>query len=425
MNKEVSTSNLGVSTSTLPFELKATNNETDFNHYLEAKSAHTDVDQTSAEVDTIKWFMNDVTVTNENKGLHPGSHGTFSFNLYPKHSENMTIKFSIETSAYKYVVDSSGERVKDADNYDTIVQIAANQPAAKYVSGHIVFFENYDSVTGYYSKRIGNYFLYDTSAHSADAQTDDDGKTFYPITIHWIWANTFGQFVLDKGDVDLRDAALFSTSQATYTPVGSNTAITPRNEMIQYIKTDSGSYFFDSLNTSSASLDTMLSSPANIKSYIIPLSNGYSSTYSTSNTGDLNLKWCNHNSNENKPYTDPNCTCRATFSPNGSKYTSNLKCVTNEFTDVMVRTYLAGAYYQITDDLILPAKFAGLGAGNEGRYAFRGVIVGKQDAYNKLDGTEGTETRYPCITNKSANPLILTSNGCVVKNVIVQVNDLS
>lgn len=275
MNKEVSTSNLGVSTSTLPFELKATNNETDFNHYLEAKSAHTDVDQTSAEVDTIKWFMNDVTVTNENKGLHPGSHGTFSFNLYPKHSENMTIKFSIETSAYKYVVDSSGERVKDADNYDTIVQIAANQPAAKYVSGHIVFFENYDSVTGYYSKRIGNYFLYDTSAHSADAQTDDDGKTFYPITIHWIWANTFGQFVLDKGDVDLRDAALFSTSQATYTPVGSNTAITPRNEMIQYIKTDSGSYFFDSLNTSSASLDTMLSSPANIKSYIIPLSNGY------------------------------------------------------------------------------------------------------------------------------------------------------
>lgn len=150
-----------------------------------------------------------------------------------------------------------------------------------------------------------------------------------------------------------------------------------------------------------------------------------SSTYSTSNTGDLNLKWCNHNSNENKPYTDSNCTCRATFSPNGSKYTSNLTGVTNEFTDVMVRTYLAGAYYQITDDLILPAKFAGLGAGNEGRYAFRGVIVGKQDAYNKLDGTEGTETRYPCITNKSANPLILTSNGCVVKNVIVQVNDLS
>ena len=275
MNKEVSTSNLGVSTYTLPFELKATNNETDFNHYLEAKSAHTDVDQTSAEVDTIKWFMNDVTVTNENKGLHPGSHGTFSFNLYPKHSENMTIKFSIETSAYKYVVDSSGERVKDADNYDTIVQIAANQPAAKYVSGHIVFFENYDSVTGYYSKRIGNYFLYDTSAHSADAQTDDDGKTFYPITIHWIWANTFGQFVLDKGDVDLRDTALFNSSQTAYTPVGSYTSITPREEMIQFIRTDSGSYFFDTLNTTSASLDTMLSSPANIKSYIIPLSNGY------------------------------------------------------------------------------------------------------------------------------------------------------
>lgn len=275
MNREVESGGMGITTSTLPFELKATNNETDFDHFLEAESVHTDVDQTSADVDTIKWFMNDLTATDENKGLHPGSHGTFSFNLYPKQSENMTIKFSIDTSAYKYVVNSSGERVKDADNYDTIVQIAANQPAAKYVSGHILFFENYDSTTGYYSKRISNHFIYDTSAHSADAQTDENGKNYYPITIYWVWANTFGQFVLDKGDVDLRDAALFNSSQTAYTPVGSNTTITPRDEIIQFIKTDSGSYFFDSLNTSSASLDTMLSSPANIKSYIIPLSNGY------------------------------------------------------------------------------------------------------------------------------------------------------
>lgn len=275
MNKEVSTSNMNVTTSTLPFELKATNNETDFDHYLEAESTHTDVDQTSAEVDTIKWFMNDVTATDENKGLHPGSHGTFTFNLYPKQNDDMTVKFSIALSAYEYVENSKGERVKDEDDYDTIAQISANQPAAKYVSGHILFFEAYDTSTGYYSKRIGDYFLYNTSAHSADAQTDENGKTYYPITIHWIWANTFGQFVLDKGDVDLRDAALFNTSQSTYTPAGANTAITPRNEMIQFIKTDGGAYFFDDLNTSSASLDTMMSSSTNIKSYIIPLSNGY------------------------------------------------------------------------------------------------------------------------------------------------------
>ncbi|MBQ8967667.1 hypothetical protein [Ruminococcus sp.] len=275
MNKEVSTSNMNVTTSTLPFELKATNNETDFDHYLEAESTHTDVDQTSAEVDTIKWFMNDVTATDENKGLHPGSHGTFTFNLYPKQNENMTIKFSVDVSAYEYVEDNNGERVKDEDNYDTITQISANQPAAKYVSGHILFFETYDSTTGYYSRRIGDYFLYDTSAHSADAQTDGNGDTYYPITIHWIWANTFGQFVLDTGDTDLRDAALFNSTQPTYTPVGANTTVTPRNEIIQYIKTDDGSYFFDSLNTNSASLETMMSSSANIKSYIIPLSNGY------------------------------------------------------------------------------------------------------------------------------------------------------
>ena len=135
---------------------------------------------------------------------------------------------------------------------------------------------------------------------------------------------------------------------------------------------------------------------------------------------DQNLMWCNC-----KAYTDSNSTCRATFSPNGSKYTSNLSGVTNEYPDYVVRGYLAGAYYQITTDLVLPAKFAGLGAGNQGRYAFRGVIVGKQGTYAKLDGTEGTETRYPCITNRSPNPLILTSNGSVVKNLRIKTENVT
>ncbi|MBQ8967670.1 hypothetical protein [Ruminococcus sp.] len=138
--------------------------------------------------------------------------------------------------------------------------------------------------------------------------------------------------------------------------------------------------------------------------------------YSTTSYGDLNLKWCEGSDK----------TCKTTFSPDGTLYTSNDTSKSgNKYTDVVVRSYLAGAYYQITADLTLPAKFAGLGAGDQGRYAFRGVIVGKEGSYSNLDGTEGTQTRYPRITNKSANPLILTSNGSVIKNVILKVDNVT
>ena len=67
--------------------------------------------------------------------------------------------------------------------------------------------------------------------------------------------------------------------------------------------------------------------------------------------------------------------------------------------------YLCSAYYKINEDIELPSDFAGLGSNGT---AFRGVIVGN----NK-----------PTITNKSQNPLILNSNGSVVKDVTIKVSN--
>ncbi|MBO4692774.1 MAG: hypothetical protein J5659_00055 [Clostridia bacterium] len=78
----------------------------------------------------------------------------------------------------------------------------------------------------------------------------------------------------------------------------------------------------------------------------------------------------------------------------------------------VVRTYLAGAYYSITAaEIELPATYVGLGSltdwsnttDYECKYAFRGVIVGNRNI----------------IVNHSANPLIKTANGCVVKEATV------
>ncbi len=84
----------------------------------------------------------------------------------------------------------------------------------------------------------------------------------------------------------------------------------------------------------------------------------------------------------------------------------------NDWTDENARYYLANAYYKIANNITLDSKFAGLG-GIEANYAFRGVIVGETD--------EQGVPKYS-ITNKSTNPFINVSNGCVVKDVNVVVN---
>ena len=62
-----------------------------------------------------------------------------------------------------------------------------------------------------------------------------------------------------------------------------------------------------------------------------------------------------------------------------------------------VRLYLENAYYKVEGSITLPGSYAGLGGTDTsqndttGKYAFRGVIVGSNNA---------------TITNNSANPLI-------------------
>ena len=75
-----------------------------------------------------------------------------------------------------------------------------------------------------------------------------------------------------------------------------------------------------------------------------------------------------------------------------------------------VRKYLAGAYFLIDGDLVLANDFPGLGAGTTGDYAFRGVIVGKNN------GTDETPD-YPSITLTNGVPFVSNSNGCVIKNL--------
>lgn len=72
-----------------------------------------------------------------------------------------------------------------------------------------------------------------------------------------------------------------------------------------------------------------------------------------------------------------------------------------------VRRYLAGAYFVVTKDVTLPSDYTALGTTTSEEYAFRGVLMGRGN---------------PVITNTSRNPLIYSSNGCVVKDLTVEVD---
>ena len=98
-------------------------------------------------------------------------------------------------------------------------------------------------------------------------------------------------------------------------------------------------------------------------------------------------------------------TCNAFTHSNGN-YTSTTTSENWNKNDV--KAYLAKAYYQIGQNITLGTTFTGLGA-RDSAYAFKGVIVGLNSNIT--------------ITNKSAVPLIKVSNGSVVRNLKVIVDN--
>lgn len=95
------------------------------------------------------------------------------------------------------------------------------------------------------------------------------------------------------------------------------------------------------------------------------------------------------------------------FSYDGSTYYTSTETTTKWNKDE-VRAYLAKAYYEIGQDLVLGASFHGLGDYSS-TYAFKGVIVGKNSSIT--------------ITNKSTVPFIKISNGSVVKDLNIVVDN--
>lgn len=130
--------------------------------------------------------------------------------------------------------------------------------------------------------------------------------------------------------------------------------------------------------------------------------------------------WCDDKS-ECAVFTHNTDTSKYTYEENGTTYT---------WGDEQVSLYLASAYYVVTTDITFNKEdsFPGLGASptgdTTGKYAFRGVIVGgSSDGSVKITNKSG---RYQVTSGDNdrfnTSGLITMSNGCVVKNLTIEVD---
>ena len=118
-------------------------------------------------------------------------------------------------------------------------------------------------------------------------------------------------------------------------------------------------------------------------------------------------------------------TC-AEFEHGSGNYTYTEGGTTYTWTEDQVSLYLASAYYMVMGDITITGTYPGLGASpandTSGKYAFRGVIVGaKSDGSVKISMSVSRPTQ-PEVSNFENTPgLITMSNGCVIKNLIIEV----
>lgn len=226
-------------------------------------------------------------------GIEPDSHGKLTFWVVPDETGTLDLDFSFNIRGFigkfrenedeneppilenlyevndDLTVANSGGVLQDNND------LATKKAALEYAKGHILFFSDYDSSTGYYSGflgtaktiRFGNCI---NPASNPKAKYNENNPVSvtagqkYQVTIYWKWANTIEQMVFDNNSF-YSDNALFSPSDS-----GSFDLI------YSYLSNTTDNKVFSGI--SDADIDahlTTIRSNSDITASLTDLSNGY------------------------------------------------------------------------------------------------------------------------------------------------------
>lgn len=280
----------------------------------------------------------------------------------------------------------------------------------------------FDTGKGVYTYNIGDDW--NNGAHSTDYcvtygmevgydDTADYVNTQYPNQERWYLDTNPGTFVnpISSSDSDGDYSSTFVSSYLPYVAVPYNR--TEKHYQLEVNHTSSqfggcGTYNDPYTITNGEDFQTIYNilaseTPGSAEIYL-PMKNALEA--------DFSATW--HSNEENKKCKK--FVYAASKDVNGTTYTNYYWLNGGSekgYPAKDVRTYVAGAYYQIkpanngTSITISNANFKGLGNTTDNYAQFRGVIVGN-----------GNDT----IINKTSYPLIAYSNGSVVKDVRIEVD---
>lgn len=140
--------------------------------------------------------------TNDGEKIRPGSRGTLEFYIVPAASvEELTIQFLPTLSGIK-------RNVGDND----VVSYAAvtDESTLQFLKGHILFFQTHTTggkYSGWIDPDVG--FTYSLAAHSGEKQSDENGN-YYPVTLYWVWPQTYVHLTNGSAFADNDQAALIA-----------------------------------------------------------------------------------------------------------------------------------------------------------------------------------------------------------------------
>lgn len=239
-------------------------------------SAHNDMYYASLNTDNLKLMFvptaDDPSTEDIDESIPadvgPDSSGKLSLYVIPKHDGSLSLEFTLNVVGYAYVdlytLDGNGDKIQEVKNGEPVVDKNGNPvyetervlmavsdvstetcrisegdlerltSAEEYLKGHIMFFENESSVPSQYSYSDP----IDTRVLSFSENNLTSG-TAYPISINWVWANTFGQIALKDNTSGLRgrNIPLVEDSNAA--------SGTDKAAVIEYLKENKASVFHD------------------------------------------------------------------------------------------------------------------------------------------------------------------------------------
>ncbi|SFC39314.1 hypothetical protein [Ruminococcus albus] len=249
MNRETSTSGMGVKTAGMPFELAVTGDNVGPKSYVQSGTGETATYDSGTEInnmagavnvedgtlgtytyitdinsgttssgsfystggskEAIKWRLSS---PEESNGLGPNSSGKLTFYIVPKQTGTLKVKIKLELEGYSASVSRNENNTFRASNLSKISSGDSHYQSVEYLNNHILFFKDW---TGDHEGALAPYY-YRSLIENGEYEIEIENcviDRLVPVTIYWIWPNTYAQLTCIAASNNVANSSSGATTE--------------------------------------------------------------------------------------------------------------------------------------------------------------------------------------------------------------------